>query len=391
MRLECAFRPVGLLIVVACGSTNSPNETPGQASSQVTASGSSAAVTALETAPSTPALSSPPSFVSSASATSTLTGEVTTAEPSVQTASASASPPASGPSAGASTSTGVPRPEPTSVGESSVPPTSTDPALSLTEPAESLPPSDDPNRAMTIWIAGDSTVANGNTPCPTGWGKYLGESFNASTSIRNSGAGGRSVRTWMYNVSTEMGPDGECRLELDAQGNPTLQARWQEMLDEMSEGDALLIQFGINDGSPTCDRHVGVEAFKATYAVMVAAAKERGVQAVLITPTSSISCSGDTPRGTRGEYVDATLAIAEELGMPALDLHARTVARYGELGFCPVPGGDVSASTGGAVGDYFCDDHTHFSSTGAADVASLVAELLRAANVPFVSHLKENQ
>jgi lysophospholipase L1-like esterase len=247
---------------------------------------------------------------------------------------------------------------------------------------------DDPSRPMTIWLAGDSTMANGNTPCPTGWGKHLGALFNEHTTVRNSAAGGRSVRTWMYNVTTEMGPDGECILQRDGQGNPTLQPRWQEMLDNMKSGDALLIQFGINDGSRTCDRHVGIAAFKQTYGVLAAAAKERGVQPVFITPVSSIACNGNVPRGTRGEFVDATLQVGAELGVPVLDLHARSVERYGELGFCPVPGGDVNAQTGGAVGEYFCDDHTHFSSSGAVDMAAVVVELMKKANLPFVSHLK---
>lgn len=247
---------------------------------------------------------------------------------------------------------------------------------------------DDPRRPLTIWLAGDSTMANGNTPCPTGWGKHLGALFNEHTTVRNSAAGGRSVRTWMYNVTTEMGADGECVLQRDGQGNPTLQPRWQEMLDEMKPGDALLIQFGINDGSATCDRHVGLAAFKQTFGVLAAAAKERGAQPVFITPVSSIACNGNVPRGTRGGFVDATLEVGAELGVAVLELHARSVERYGELGFCPVPGGAVNASTGGAVGEYFCDDHTHFSSSGAADMAAVVVELMKKANLTFVSHLK---
>lgn len=258
-----------------------------------------------------------------------------------------------------------------------------------TEPGEtSAPVDDDPNRAMTIWIAGDSTVANGSTPCPTGWGKHLGALFNEHTTIRNSAVGGRSVRTWMYNVLAEMGPDDECLLAQDDRGNPTLQARWQEMLDGMKAGDALLVQFGINDGSPTCDRHVGLDAFKQSYGVLANAAKERGVQPVFITPVSMIRCSGSTPQGSRGAYVDVTIEAGAEFDVPVLDLHARSVERYAELAFCPVAGGDVSAATTGPVGDYFCDDHTHFSSSGAVDIAALVAELMLDAGVSFTSHLK---
>lgn len=262
---------------------------------------------------------------------------------------------------------------------------------SASETAGETNGSPDPFAPMTIWIAGDSTVANGNTPCPTGWGKHLASSFNEQTTIRNSAAGGRSVRTWMYNVTTEMGADGECVLQKDGQGNPSLQTRWQEMLDNMREGDAFLIQFGINDGSPTCDRHVGIQAFKDSYAVLAEAARERGAQPVFLTPVSAISCNGSTPQGSRGAYVDATLDVGAQLGVPVLDLHARSVERYGELGFCPAAASGVTASTGGAVGDYFCDDHTHFSGVGAADMAELVVELLRQVGVAFISHLEQDQ
>lgn len=244
-----------------------------------------------------------------------------------------------------------------------------------------------PAGPATLWIAGDSTVANGNTPCPRGWGKHLAEFFDASVTVKNSAVGGRSVRTWMYNVTTEMGPDGECVLMKDNTGEPTVQDRWREMLDGMKSGDALLVQFGINDGSSTCDRHVGIEAFKQTYGVLVDAARERGAEPILITPTSAIACNGTTPQPTRGGYVDATIEVGQELGVTVLDLHARTIARYSELNFCPVAGGDVSASTTGPVGDYFCDDHTHFSDEGARDIAELVTELLRAGNAAIATHL----
>jgi lysophospholipase L1-like esterase len=232
-------------------------------------------------------------------------------------------------------------------------------------------------------------VANGNTPCPTGWGKHFQALFDDTITVVNSAVGGRSVRTWMYVVETEMGPDGECLLTPGGDGQPALQARWQAMLDGMQAGDTLLIQFGINDSSATCDRHVGLEAFKESYGVLAQAAKAREAQPVFITPVSSIACdSNGLPKGTRGGYVTATLEAGQAFDVPVIDLHQRSVERYGELGFCPVPGGDVSASTGGDVGEYFCDDHTHFSETGAPDIAELVAEGLRALNLPIAQALK---
>ena len=233
-------------------------------------------------------------------------------------------------------------------------------------------------------------MANGNTPCPTGWGKHLAEYLNELVTVDNSAAGGRSVRTWLYNVTTEMDDaTDECVLERDVNGDPTLQARWQAMLDNMSDGDTLLIQFGINDGSATCDRHVGLEAFKESYGVMARAAQERGAEPVFITPVSSIACDGTTPRGTRGGYVDATFEAGEEYGVPVIDLHQLSVELYGELGFCPVPGGDVSADTSGPVGDFFCDDHTHFSDSGAVTIAGVVANALRDQPLNLARYLNE--
>ncbi len=239
----------------------------------------------------------------------------------------------------------------------------------------------------TLWLAGDSTVANGNTPCPVGWGKRIAERFDDAVTVVNSAVGGRSVRTWTYFVGTEMDASGECVLERDGAGEPLLQDRWLAMLDGMQAGDTLLIQFGINDGSATCDRHVGLDAFKETYGVLAQAAKERGAQPVFITPVSMVKCSGSQAVGSRGAYVDVTFEAGTQFDVPVFDLHQASVDLYQELGFCPIPGGDVSEQTGGDVGAFFCDDHTHFDNSGAEQIAALVARGLAELNLPVAGHL----
>ncbi len=241
---------------------------------------------------------------------------------------------------------------------------------------------------ITLWIAGDSTVANGNTPCPTGWGKVFEPLFNDLVTVVNSAIGGRSVRNWLYSVSDTLGADGECVINTDAGGAPVIQSHWQAMLDGMSTGDYLFVQFGINDGSATCNRHVGVEEFKAEYAMMAAAARERGANPVFVTPVSMVACDGSSARTSRDTYANATLQVGAEQGVPVIDLHQLSVALYDELGFCPIPGGDVSASTTGPVGDFFCDDHTHFSATGAPVIAGLVADAVREQGLPLTAYLE---
>lgn len=243
---------------------------------------------------------------------------------------------------------------------------------------------------ITIWLAGDSTVANGNTPCPVGWGKHFADEWSELVTVVNSAAGGRSVRTWLYEVTTEMGPDDECTVNEDANGDPILQARWTDMMAGMAEGDYLFVQFGINDGSATCDRHVGLERFKQEYAMMAEVARGHGTTPVFLTPVSSIGCNGATAIGTRGAYVTATIEAGEENDVPVIDLHQLSVDLYNERAFCPVPGGDVSASTTGPVGDFFCDDHTHFSDAGSVTIGALVAQAISDLGLPLAAYLKSD-
>jgi lysophospholipase L1-like esterase len=242
---------------------------------------------------------------------------------------------------------------------------------------------------ITIWLAGDSTVAKGNMPCPVGWGAGFQALFKPEAKVVNSAVGGRSVRTWLYEVQTTMDSTGECALNKDSAGEPVLQMRWQAMLDGMKSGDYLFIQFGINDSSRTCDRHVGLEAFKDSYGMMAEAAKMRGAQPIFVTPVSMIACEGSTAQPSRGAFVTATLEAGETYDVPVIDLHERSIALYNELGLCPIPGGsDVSASTGGKVGAFFCEDHTHFDTEGADQIAGLVAEALREQSLGLASYLK---
>ena len=242
---------------------------------------------------------------------------------------------------------------------------------------------------LTVWIAGDSTVATGG-PCPTGWGGQFKTLFNTKVAVTNSAVGGRSVRTWLYDVQDTKDSAGECNLGKDAQGNPTVQARWTAMLTGMKAGDYLFIQFGINDGDSTCPRHVGASAFKTSYGLLAQAAKERGAQPIFVTPVSQIACTGsNVSKGTREPYVTATKEAGTQYGVPVIDLNLLSTTLYQSLGFCPIPGGsDVSASTTGAVGTFFCDDHTHFDTPGAQKIAGLVAQALREQQIGLAAYLK---
>src|SRR5262249_22278105 len=142
---------------------------------------------------------------------------------------------------------------------------------------------------ITVWIAGDSTVANGSAPCPIGWGGQYKPHFDSRVTVVNSAVAGRSVRHWLYSGQPMADATGECIIDTDANGQPVMQQRWIDMLNGMKAGDYLFIQFGINDGDTNCDqsRHVSIDAFKQHYKYMTQSAKDRGTQPVFLTPVSA--------------------------------------------------------------------------------------------------------
>ena len=229
-----------------------------------------------------------------------------------------------------------------------------------------------------------STVANGSTPCPIGWGGQFMPLFNNKVTVNNRAIGGRSVQTWLYDVSSTLGTDGECDLN-----STTYQAAWTAMLNGMKAGDYLFIQFGINDTDSTCPRHVGTALFKTDYGMMAQAAKDRGANPIFLTPVSSIACSGSKATPTRGTFATATIQAGTQYDVPVIDLEQLSVALYTSLGFCPLPGPDTATTfESGAIGDFFCEDHTHFEQAGAVQIADLIAKALVDQGIGLAAYLK---
>jgi len=234
-----------------------------------------------------------------------------------------------------------------------------------------------------MWLAGDSTVMNPQGTCPVGWGSQIGGYLNTDVTVQNNAVGGRSIQTWLYegNVTGTKNSAGECVV------NPqTYSSRWTGMLDPssgMQAGDFLFIQFGINDGDTACPRHVGGARYQQLLGVMVQAAKARGVRPVLVTPVAAITCSGSTAVGNRG-FLTETRNAASANGVPVIDLHQRSVALYNSLRLCPNNGNYTS----GAVGAFFCNDHTHFETAGARQIAGLIATALREQNIGLAAYLR---
>jgi lysophospholipase L1-like esterase len=252
-------------------------------------------------------------------------------------------------------------------------------------PRDGGPP---PTGRVTVWMAGDSTMQTCGGACPCGWGGELQQYFGPNATVVNSAVAGRSIQTWLYdpNVTTTANAAGECII------NPmTYASRWQAMLNPttgMKAGDYLLIQFGINDGERDCSqgRHVGLALFQTYLETMAQAAKDRGAQAILLTSTSVMECTGNAVTPNNRGFGPQTLAASTASGAPFIDLTKLSAGLYDSLGFCPSDLNFTSTTT--ALGKFFCNDHTHFEAAGASQIAGIVAKALRDQNIGLAAYLK---
>lgn len=231
--------------------------------------------------------------------------------------------------------------------------------LNLPEPADTKLPS--------IFLIGDSTVRNGGGDGEGGqwgWGDYLSEHFDpAKVNIVNRAIGGLTGRTFLN------------------------QGHWERALMLVKSGDYLLMQFGTNDGGPINDnsrargslKGVGEETEEIDNLLtkqheivhtngwylrkFVREAKAAGVTPIICSLVPrKIWENGRIKRAT--ELVGWQKQVAQEEGVPFIDLNELVAARYDELGEKKTDA-------------LFADEHTHTSLEGAKVNATIVAQALR--------------
>ncbi len=220
-----------------------------------------------------------------------------------------------------------------------------------------------------IFIVGDSTACNygsdDNYAVPrAGWGMYLSE-FTPDTEVVNLAKSGRSSKSL------------------------TVEEEYQTLLNDLGEGDYLLIQFGHNDAKKSSEedlqtRYTDPEGDKDTegsfknslYKNYVMPAVEKGAKPILITPISRRSFNEDgSVKDTHGLYDDCVRELAGELNIPCVDATKLTAELYkyegldGTAAFHAIYK-DVTKGDKG-------HDNTHLNHYGAQIVAYMIAKGLR--------------
>ncbi len=237
-----------------------------------------------------------------------------------------------------------------------------------------------PDRKITVFTIGDSTMANKDTTGnkqERGWGMMLQQFFADDIVVDNHAVNGRSSKSFID------------------------EGRWQAVLDKMKPGDYVFILFGHNDEKADEKRHtVPGGSFDDNLRRFIRETQAKGGHPVLLnsvvrrnfaadnktavadddrrdTSTKNL-VEGNTLIDTHGEYIVAPRRVAEEMKVPFIDANRIThdleqglgVEGSKKLHMIFEPGETPSLPDGR-------QDNTHYSIYGATVVAGLIADAVR--------------
>ncbi|AFC31460.1 YxiM [Paenibacillus mucilaginosus 3016] len=205
--------------------------------------------------------------------------------------------------------------------------------------------SNKPVTNRTIWIGGDSTVCNYyplDSSVQAGWGQLLPQFIDPKAfQVRNMASGGQIARGFLN--------DGQM----------------EAILKYIKPGDYFILQLGINDTNP---KNTTTEAqFKEYMREMIRLAKAKGATVILSTPqgrASDFNTSGVHFSENRW-YRHSTVALAQEEGVPLVDLNVLSSAYFTSIG----PEATLAL--------YMTGDTLHPNRNGARELARIVVEELR--------------
>lgn len=220
-----------------------------------------------------------------------------------------------------------------------------------------------------LFLAGDSTMADKPVDLPErGWGMVLPEFFKDPGIVHNAAVNGRSTKSFID------------------------EGRWQALIDQVREGDFVLIQFGHNDEKAQ-DPKRGTDpatTFRENLSRFVRDVRGRRATPILATPVCRRKFDADGKLVmTHGAYSDAVRAVAAGSKVPLVDLELATAGWLEETGdqasrafFMWIEPGKYPKLPEGRR------DDTHFVEAGARRVAEMAVARIRELKLPLADWLK---
>ena len=201
----------------------------------------------------------------------------------------------------------------------------------------------------TIFVAGDSTVCDWDpaatnilSPIQRGWAQEVSQYFGPGIAVANYADSGETAGSFYSKF-------------------------FPAARTAMRAGDYLFIQFGHNDQKAQAD----IDAYQANLTKYISDARARNVTPVLFTPVARRTATAANPGFAGLDQQARALAAAQNVAL--VDLTSLAIAYYPT-----VP--DLSL--------FFATptESTHFSESGATQIANLVAQALKTSTLPLKTY-----
>lgn len=225
-----------------------------------------------------------------------------------------------------------------------------------------------PNKEITIYLIGDSTMADKPTTDnpERGWGQVFPRFFDSSVIIENHAKNGRSTRSFLAETL------------------------WLPIVAKLKEGDYVIIQFGHNDEKKEkVDRYTSPEDYRKNLIRFVTETLEKKANPILCTPIMRRRFDKDGKfYDEHGVYPDIVREVAKEYNVPLIDMHRKSeklIIAFGpdssKMIFLWIAPGAYKSLPDGR------QDNTHFSEYGATTMAELAVEGIRELKLDHVRFL----
>jgi len=224
------------------------------------------------------------------------------------------------------------------------------------------------DKKITVFLVGDSTMSNKEKSAypETGWGMPFSIFFDSTVVVNNVAQNGRSTKSFIE------------------------ENRWQQVMDNLHEGDYVFIQFGHNDEvKEKVGRYTTPDEFSANLERFVKDTRSKKAVPVLITPVArrKFDSSGNIVN-THEVYAQLVKNVAAKLQVPLIDLNEKSMALLQQLG----PENSTflyNHLTPGEHPNYpdGKEDDTHFNELGARKMAEIVLKEIKTLRLPLADRI----
>jgi lysophospholipase L1-like esterase len=213
--------------------------------------------------------------------------------------------------------------------------------------------------AVTVFLAGNSTVVDQDDDPWASWGQMITRFLKPGIAISNQAESGLSLGSFLSSN------------------------RLKKIMNMMKPGDYLFIEFGHNDQKEKGPDDGAFNSYTERMKLFVNEFRNKGGLPVIVSPANRRSFGDDGKiTNSLGDYPEAARKVALELKVAFIDLNTMTRTLYETLGpenskklFVIYPANTYPGQTEAL------NDNTHFNSFGAYELAKCIIEGIRMNNL----------